>query len=217
MALTETVPDFLSYVKSRLLTPEFHSLLITRIKSGLKLYRSNPELIKLVSDFTGVHEEQLKPIWSDVYKIIIDIYNRRAKLRQETVGEVRLNTLANSLYYAVYEKYEHRAPEIIYTVLEPYVVPALQDPDNEDAVKKSQLLFLPISPENLDSILTLLGQILTSNRELLCNDTIISALEIVCHRSSLLPTPRSSSKLIKDVSYCLSELKKIVINACDGA
>lgn len=215
MSLTETSSTFL-YVKSKLLTPEFHSLLLTKTRNGLKLYRTNPELVKLVSEFVGIPEEQLKPIWKDVYKVIINIYNRKAKLRQETVGEVRLNTLANSLYYAVYEKYEQKAPEVVYTILEPYIVPALQDPDAEDAVKKVQLLFLPISPENIDEVLAVLGEILASNRELLCNDTIISALEMVCHRSSLLPTSKKSNNSIKDVDYCFSKLKKTAVNACGG-
>ena len=205
-----------SQVESKLLTEDFYSLLHSKVKEGLKLYKLNPELIKLVSEYTGVPEDKLKLIWNDVYRLIVKLYYRRVKIKKRNVGGVRLNTLANSLYFAIYERYEHQAPEIMYTILEPYMVSALQNPENDVIVEKTRLLFLPIAPENLDEILELLKEILSSNRRILCNDTVVSALEILCSQSSKLPSSKSSFNTysIKDTEYCIKNLKKIVSEVC---
>jgi len=204
-----------SSIESKLLTEEFVSSFRKDVKSGkLKLYKRNPELIKLVSKYTGISEEELKPVWSDVYRLLLDIYynRRKVKKRKKLEGGLGLNTLANSLFFSLYNKYEHKTPEIMYTLLEPYMTAALSG--DRDAVEKARLLYLPISMHNLDGVLGLLTEIISSNREIFCDDMVISGLDIVCTQTNNLPSSRSSSSKTKDTEYCLSRLRRIVSEVC---
>ena len=202
-----------SEVASKLKTEEFYNLLHSKIEEGLKLYKGNPELLQLVSEFTGVPQDELRVIWSDVYRVVVDVFYKRVKVKKARSGGTRLNTLANSIYFALYEKYEHKTPELMYSILEPYMVRALQG-DDPKAVETARLFFLPISSDNVDQILALLREVMESNKEYFCNDTVIQALDIVCSRSSSLPRSTGAGIGLKDTEYCIHNLKRIASEVC---
>lgn len=195
-------------IKKKLKTIEFRDLIRNKVRNGLGLYKSNPDLIIIVSDFLGVPEYTLTPIWDRVFKLVLKIYHGKVKVRSSgNVGRVHVNSLANSLYFILYEKYGSDTISVMYDLLEPYMVPVLS---GEGDYEKVRLFFLPISTSNVESVMNLFREVLESKRDVFCSIPLVMYY-VICSQSSLLPT---SSTGRGGVETCVSKLKKIYREVC---
>lgn len=197
-------------IKEKLLTVEFRDLLKGKVKDGLRLYKSNPELVKLVSEYLDVPEHSLSPYWNKLFMLIMKIYYGKVRVKQTTnLLRVRVNTLANSLYFILYDVYGTEATKLMYNIIEPYLVPVLS---GEEDFNKARLFFVPLSTQTLDGVINLFREIISSNKKVLCRIPL-NLYYTICSQSSLLP---SSSNGRGGVEKCGRLIRKTYTEVCSS-
>lgn len=205
MLATKSKKELYKEVKAKLLTEDFYLDLKQAVRNGLKLYKSNPELQSFVSSYAGIDEDELKLVWDKVFRLIMKIYSGKVKIRKQVVKyKARVNSLANTLYFSLYEVYGNRAIEIMYNILEEYIVPSLS---NEEA-KRSRLFFVPVSEWNLNDVLALYEEVLAKHSEILCKIKKEYHLYL-CSQSSFLPSGNSGG-----VEKCIRMVSKVFDGVC---
>lgn len=162
--------------------------------------RSSAELKSYISAASGVPFEDVEKNWDVIWRHIKYVFEERPRIsksppkqqavsptnmtKDESDSTIRINTLANTIYFVLYERHGTRAPEIIYRLLEPMMTKALVE-GGESAVK-ARLLFLPAAPDTLEGILEVYKEILLTGKEFLCSDEDLHLS--LCRVSSELPS-----------------------------
>jgi len=156
----------------------------------------------------GYDEKVVEQYWKKIiYPKLVAIYNNRDDMLKPTdkTQEISLVTLANVLYFALYEQTED-APRIMYELLEPYMVQCLSSASRDACIPVRQF-FIPVDGENIDYVLKLLHDVLNKYPQLRSSEH----LNILCSISSSMPKVTTiNRKKIKDVYYCRKELTKII-------
>ena len=210
MALIEETKGVYERVKESILTLDFQNLLREQVKKGLKLYKANPELFSLVSEYTDISVNDLRPVWDKVFRLLMRIYSGRVRVKRSSgVFKARINTLANTLYFILYELYGSSATEILYSILEPYIVPSITD---SESFERARLFFIPVSEGTLENTVMLLKEVLIKHNRELCK--IPEYLyHGICSQTSFLP---SSSNGNGGVERCLTLVTKAYREVCSN-
>jgi len=205
----------LSRIRKRVFSRDFASCFLPRVRSGqVGMYKRNPELLKLASECSRLSQEELSRVWDDVYRMLLDLYYGRARLEEAGEARVSVSTVANAVFYALYNVLGHSAVSTMYSLLEPYLIPALSG--DEESARRARLLFTPVDESNVDEVLSAFRELLKASRGVMCQAA--RDYEILCLVSRGLPrSVDGSAGGVKDMNYCLSRLREAVAEVCGGA
>jgi len=209
-------PDFLR-IKSILKTVDFKQILKDKVtRREVLLAKKDPNIFRLVVEYTGEPESIVRKYWDKIYKLIVKIYYGRVKVEKEGTGYVSIITPASALYLALREVYGADATEIMYQILEPVMTSALAF--DQDAAYIAHNLFMPVSPSSLDVLDAILPPILSNGKEYVCNEKVAELFEnLVCTRNQALPhnLSRNNTTGLKTIEDCIAKIKKILGDVCE--
>jgi len=217
--LSESDPFLVDFLYT-ICTPENRKKIRDAVKKNkLRISSDSQELIDFLVELTGFDRKKLEEHRRKIAKYVAMAYSgtcNTVKLpprKQREVGSIPFLTLANSLYIAIYEKHGDKTPQIMYELLEPYIVSCLST-QNREVCDKAQLFFLPVSPKSIDSVLNLLSELLSGKN--VCELLDINAIKVLCRKTNTLYEGDGSlSKDEKDAHYCLKKLESI-LGVCNG-
>ena len=174
---------------------------------NIRIFKRNKDLMRFVASHCSVPLDFVTEHWPKIYDSIRKMYSgsgkKHSRARSAETG-FKVNTLANSIFLAVYEAYGEKTPRVMYEVLEPFMMETLSGKS-----PVARLLFLPITPRNLDEVVSLLRVIVSSRRDVFCSPVVSSRLTILCRLTS------DQHHLV--ASNCASKVLKVVEEVCGNA
>ena len=213
MLTAKSKKELLNFITSRILNPNFIQEFRRLVSEGkLVLYKRDQRLMEYIAEYTGVPVDELRHVWGDVYKILFDAYYNKLKTTKSEPVSAFFITPASIIYYALYEVEGENAPEIMYYLLEPLLVPVLAGEASPNKVRK---LFIPLNGGDLEATMALVADIVRRGSEYLCRPEVVNVLQLLCTTTEHLPSSKRS--VMPGVPECQRLFTKYILEgACNG-